>query len=206
MYTNLIWLLVGAAGGGIGGYLIADLIAYKAEYEVYPSEQASPSDEKTEPFDIPVRSQAVSYTDYSRSMATLSTLAKKYIQDDGEKLNDDVSRFSILSYDTWVENDPRFQRATRSYYAEDGVYSDEDENIVANPQDGMGPNAHPHFGEGNDDPDVVYIRDSVGQTDYEVIRIHGSYASMVMGMPVKEAKPKSPKRKRSTKDENEELD
>lgn len=69
-----------------------------------------------------------------------------------------------------------------TYYSEDNSLCDENEELVPDVNAFIGPYALHSFGEDNDDPDIVYIRNNKLGNDYCVTRLHASYSEAVLGI------------------------
>lgn len=69
-----------------------------------------------------------------------------------------------------------------TYYSEDNSLCDENEELVPDVDAFIGPYALHSFGEDNDDPDIVYIRNNKLGNDYCVTRLHASYSEAVLGI------------------------
>lgn len=80
------------------------------------------------------------------------------------------------------------QKVNLTWYVEDSVLADFDDQIYQVPADLIG-DALDRFGEGNDDPEVVYIRNTKIDIDYELVRDPGSYWRSRHGMEPAEAPP-----------------
>ena len=87
------------------------------------------------------------------------------------------------------------------FYEKDDTVADEEEKIVDDPCALIGFEALLSFGQGSEDSDVVYVRNSKLGVDYEVVRLDKSYQEVVLGI-----KPEEPHRKKVKQDdaENEE--
>lgn len=103
----------------------------------------------------------------------------------------------IISMDEYIEDELNHEKLALLYYEEDDTLADEQEQIVANVLEMVGPKALVSFGEGSDDPDTVYIRNEYLGIDFEVIRNGKSYKKEVLGIV---DAPKA-KRRKKTNDE-----
>jgi hypothetical protein len=72
----------------------------------------------------------------------------------------------------------------------DDTLSDENEEIISDVSYVIGYDALSSFGDGSDDPDIVYVRNEKLQTDYEVTRLNKSYSETVLGV-IPEKKPRA---------------
>lgn len=82
----------------------------------------------------------------------------------------------VITIDEW-SNGEGFTDATLEYYEDDDVLIDEDGEIVVDPEELVG-DALCHFGESTDKKDVAIVRNFDTMCDYEILRIHGSFADM----------------------------
>ena len=60
-------------------------------------------------------------------------------------------------------------------YHTDGIVSNDRGKIVQNADELLGDDFASHFGEYEDDPDTVYVRNDQQRVDYEIIRDFGPY-------------------------------
>ena len=95
------------------------------------------------------------------------------------KLTMDNDKPYVITVQEYSESDPTFEQTTITYYDQDDTLVDENEEPIADVTAVIGDQALDKFGEGSDDPDIVYVRNEVLSTDYEVIRIHKSYAEVI---------------------------
>jgi hypothetical protein len=75
-----------------------------------------------------------------------------------------------------------FSQSALTYYAEDGILTDEDESVIDNVDTIVGRANLQKFGHGSDDIDVVFIRNEVLEIEYEVCRLARSYEQDVGGL------------------------
>lgn len=85
---------------------------------------------------------------------------------------------SELEYEHGETNN---QKALLTYYAEDGVLAEFDDDVVNNPEDVIG-DALNRFGEMSESPDYVHVRNMKIDMDYVIARESGSYWRDVHGM------------------------
>jgi hypothetical protein len=169
-------LIIAALVGGLSGYFGSGLIVDKLEKKKEEEEH---------------KGDFIPFIPSKEEKPKLDELASKYKKDPDTL---------IISWD-------QFEAAMNDhqtlYYFEDGVYADENSEQIDHPQTLIGANAHLHFGEESADPDVVYIRNSRLEIDYEIIREKGTYKKEVLGI---EEKPKGkPKEKAVKKTRKEDL-
>ena len=183
------FVLIVSAGlfGGFIGYIIGELIIERLYGEDYILEPISGDEEKLK--EIKDKPKKVDYANYStkKSKTELSKLVEPY---KNEKKGDCF----IITSDEF-SSQPEYDKETIFWYEDDSVFTNSSEELLDNSGDLFIPNPHLHFGEGSEDPDVVFIRNDKMSVDYEIIRIHGSYAEIVLGEPPKQKT--KPKRSRS---------
>jgi hypothetical protein len=194
--------------GGIGGYLLADLIAWKVLEESFEEEMKEREDEEAEELFVGLREhmdgqredKRIDYSKYTKpDLKELAVLAEVYETETAPY---------IISFDDWQdgaliqgqETVEEYDREVISYYATDGVFADEAEDEIVGTNDLFGPNIHLHFGEESQDPDVVYVLNPAEKTLFEIVRIHESYAVQVLG---EEPPKKKPGRPRGSKNKKE---
>lgn len=108
----------------------------------------------------------------------------------------------IITSDEFTNENLHYDKVTITYYSEDDVLADENEEIISDTDYLIGDDSLTSFGEGCDDPDIVYVRNERISTDYEIIRVYKSYSRDVLGIDDSDIKsPKSSPRKRRVIDE-----
>lgn len=92
-----------------------------------------------------------------------------------------------------------YTETSLTYYAGDDVLAGERDNIFED-QDGLvGVGNLDRFGHGSNDPDLVYVRNDDMGVDFEIIRVHKSYAEEVTGISHSDF----PQRRRRARHEDE---
>lgn len=112
----------------------------------------------------------------------------------------------IITLDEFTAS--RFDTRNIIYYEGDNIFADATtDETIPNPNDIFGPNIHLHFGDGSDDPDIVYVRDESISVDYDITKVHGSYSVIILGEEEKvekeEKQPKHTKNKNKNKPKKE---
>lgn len=209
----------GGVAGGILGYLIADYIAYmldeRAFYaEIEEEEIMTELEQKVGGMD----KELYDFEEGDNDKTDYTKKTKKLI-DQKPKLEELVRPYQeekepyVMTAEEWEETMSGYERHTILYYEMDGVYCNDQEEIIDDPKNMFVPNAFLHFGEGSEDPDVVYIANPHRSEMYEILRMKASYQVDVLGeSPPEETPKKGRTRKRSgsqatskTKKEAEEL-
>jgi hypothetical protein len=73
-------------------------------------------------------------------------------------------------------------QVTWTFYAGDGVLVDEHDNKVEDPEATVGRASLHRFGEGADDPNVVFVRNDRLEMEFEICRLPTRYEVEVLGM------------------------
>ena len=87
----------------------------------------------------------------------------------------------VIHKDEFVVNDEEHEQVTLTYFMGDDVLSDERDTVIAEPDVIVGLDNLQRFGDGSEDPNIVYIRNPRLEVDYEVIRSEGTFAQEVHG-------------------------
>jgi hypothetical protein len=139
------------------------------------------------------KKEDVDYTKYTRKNGNRKPLkdaaAEKLGEENVEMENTEgeVVAEIISLEDFHAGRGTKRSQETLTYYEEDDVLVAQDDSIIVDPETILAIDALCHFGEKNDDPDSVYIRNDQTMIDYEVVRLHKSYSEDVQGV-------KSPKK------------
>lgn len=95
----------------------------------------------------------------------------------------------VITYDEFMEDEPRFDKETLTYWEEDNTLMAADESVVPDIAGVLG-GALSYFGIGSNDPSMVYVRVESSQTDFEVVKDPRSYSEIVHGyLEAEEKKP-----------------
>jgi hypothetical protein len=200
MTKKVVAYALGGISGAIVGYFAGELIAYKiaqkeneealqeAIDEVVSGYKPEAEEETGKPETKNGNAPKIDYTKYAvKSNPEKPSLAELASSIDHTQPAKKASIY-IISVDAYSEQ-PNYTKEPITYYESDATYSDSNEMIISDPERVLGANLHLHFGEESEDPDVVYVRNEDTQTDYEVIRIHKSYKTEVLGEPEEPKKP-----------------
>jgi hypothetical protein len=88
----------------------------------------------------------------------------------------------IIHQDEFHLNESGYQQVVYSYYAGDGVFTDEHDTVLENIDNLLGLDNLTRWGHGSDDFNVLYIRNSAIQLEFEVCRTPKSYEEDVQGL------------------------
>ena len=88
----------------------------------------------------------------------------------------------IIHQDEFHQNESGYQQVTYSYYAGDGVLTDERDDILENIDNLVGLENLQRWGHGSDDFNVIHIRNPVLELEFEVCRSPKSYEQEVQGL------------------------
>lgn len=95
---------------------------------------------------------------------------------------DSVNQPRIIDADKFI-TEQYMEKAYVNWYEEDDVF-EEDLNVIEDPNYTFGVTSGRELFKNADerpDPDICYVRNERTTTDFEISRIHGSYAKMVGG-------------------------
>ncbi len=88
----------------------------------------------------------------------------------------------VISREEFDEGYPHFDKITITYYAEDDVLADEQDEIIPDIEAVVGHDSLSRFGDMSDDDCVVYVRNGRLGADYEIILTQESYSESVLGI------------------------
>lgn len=108
--------------------------------------------------------------------------------------NDRMKMPFIISPEDYSNTMLHFDKETLYFYEGDGVFADDQDEIIDDPSSLLG-DAAQYFGYIPEDPDLVYVRNYRFATDYELCRAEGSYQETILG----EYLDKKERRKSATK-------
>ena len=101
------------------------------------------------------------YGDATDTKKEVKSVAKPYVVP--------PKKFGDCDYDT----------ITLTYYDGDEVLADDADEPIFDVDDVVGRDSLNHFGENDDDPDIVYVRNDDMKTDYEICREFARYSDVV---------------------------
>ena len=179
--------LAGGVVGGVIGYLVADYVAYQINERRFTRLATLEGVEEELEQQIGGMDQELYAFEESKNEQTnYAGLTKEMIEDKPklEKLvrpyHDEREPY-IMTAEEWSETVNAYERMTIMYYEMDGVYCDDQENLIDDPMNMFVPNAFLHFGEDSKDEDVVYISNPRRSEMYEILRMKASYQVDVLG-------------------------
>lgn len=122
----------------------------------------------------------------SRPRVYRTTAAEKDKMDDWHFPTELARRSSdapyIIHQDEFAHNETEYPQVSYTYYAEDDVLLDEEENILSDRDALIGAGVLNRFGHGTDDFNILYIRNPVLELEIEICRDTGSYEEQVLGL------------------------
>lgn len=87
----------------------------------------------------------------------------------------------VISEEEYMENETDYTQVTMTYYAGDGVLTDDEDRVIETIDEVIGDNNLIRFGHWSNDPRIVYIRNDVRELESEVILNDGKYSEVVQG-------------------------
>lgn len=94
---------------------------------------------------------------------------------------DDRGEIYVISVQENADHEAGYENVTWTYYAKDGVVTDDAEDPIEDVENFLGEDFQHKFGEESGDENVVYIRNEVVMIDYEIVRDPSSYVEKVLG-------------------------
>lgn len=84
----------------------------------------------------------------------------------------------------YIENGPEYTQVTYTYYQGDGVVADQSDEVITEEdvKNQLGPDSLEHFGEGDWDPNLLYVMNRRLEHMYEINLSTGSYRVEVLGL------------------------
>lgn len=177
-------LLIFAAGSVIGSAVT--FVVMKRKYESYEWEEEYIEEQEEEPQEKeeePVEEKAGKLMNEGfreglksvkrENMVQYNKILKDNEYSSGEEKKEakDVEKPYMITVDDYAELDN--YNTESLYYFEDGVLTDESENIIDDVEDIVGEEALAKFDE--EEVDSVYVRNDARKTDYEILRDMGNY-------------------------------
>lgn len=101
---------------------------------------------------------------------------------------DQEVEIAVISQEAFMQNDSGYTQATLTYYAEDHIVTDEQEDELSDHEKIVGPNIEDKFGEQSSDPLTVHVRNDKLRMEFEIVRHPSAYSREVLGIteaPVK---------------------
>lgn len=92
----------------------------------------------------------------------------------------------VIHHKEYIDEEMGYRQETLTYYVVDDMLADPQEVAIYGWSTMLG-DFIDKFGHGSDDPNVVYIRNETMETEWEILRHHGSYAVEVQGFQAQEA-------------------
>lgn len=94
---------------------------------------------------------------------------------DAQPENPDDESVRIITAHEFIGNDFEHHQPTWQYYQVDDVLVDEGGEIVHDRDEIIGKGTLKCFGQGSDDVDLVYVRNTTLERDYEIARVHEKF-------------------------------
>jgi len=88
----------------------------------------------------------------------------------------------ILHEDEYTQNDSEFSQTQLTYYDGDDVLADEHEMIIENRDDFVGEDNLHRFGHGAGDVNIIFVRNTRLELEFEICRTTASFTEDVLGL------------------------
>lgn len=93
----------------------------------------------------------------------------------------------VITINDFTDDCQNYEKLSLYYYDDDDTLIDDKEEIISGVESLVG-DALTRFGDGSNDPDIVYVRNDVMACDYEIVRYYRSYQVEILGLPSDEVK------------------
>lgn len=87
----------------------------------------------------------------------------------------------VISDEMFMENTPGYSQIELTWFEDEVLMVDEDQEVVEDIQDMVGYENLKQFGHLSEDPAIVYVRNERREQDYEIKRSHQSHTIDVLG-------------------------
>jgi hypothetical protein len=94
---------------------------------------------------------------------------------------DIIEKPYVITFEEFCEGYDNHDKITINYYKADDTLADENEEIIDDVESLIGEESLSRFGDGSEDPNVVYVRNERMAIDYEIIKLESSYSEVVSG-------------------------
>lgn len=161
----------GSVIGFITGALVGSIVTYLLTKKKIQAQADMEIEEVRETFANFKRNQEVVLTEHkipeNRDLSRYSKVVKEPAPKDDPSPSD---KPCLISMEEYVEDD-EYDKETVIFYSEDGVLTDQFDHVLG-VNDIIGEEALKHFGD--EEEDIVYVRNNKFMTDYEVVLEHKS--------------------------------
>jgi hypothetical protein len=200
MYTRihiLVAAVAGAAAGAVAGYFVAQQrLATKyseiAEQEIADARQYFQRVNKSGDYETPAKAVAAlgiaveTVTTSVDPRPAVETLLKGMGYRAAKEVLEEIDARGpdapyIIRQDEFLENDTGYEQLCLTYYVEDDTLAEQDDSIVDDVERMVGKANLDRFGGVSNDDNIVYVRNERMRAEYEVVRHHGSYKTVVLG-------------------------
>lgn len=184
----------GGVIGGIIGYLLSDpVVDLVFGYEYYDEDELETAEEiiQEKGYSDDPRMSMTEAANQLTNLAgektgSITNYSEKFKRGKLDLTDEKEELIVIIPQEEYEQSTLGYKRFSLTYYETDDVLVNQYEIVVESPDDIIGDDACVSFGEGTDDPDVVYVQNDDLGAMYEVIRIHDAYYSAVLGLTAEE--------------------
>lgn len=184
--TNFVIFALGVAVGSAAAWYFA-----KTKYEAIMQEEADSfrkAISRMEPDSEPEKEDAEEPVSEERSVMDYARALQKegyrdYADISAETPKQTFKEPYVIPPDEFGENEDDGFEVNSLYYYRDKILADDDNNIVDNVKELVGPDFESHFGEYSDD--CVYVRNERLKCDFEILLEQRTYAEFLETHPYK---------------------
>lgn len=95
----------------------------------------------------------------------------------------------VITNEEYFANEKEYEQVSVTYYEGDDVLVDAQEMPIDETDKTVGDYNLQRFGHGSKDPNIVYVRNEVLETEFEIAKSTGSYADEVLGFQHSQPRP-----------------
>lgn len=171
-------IMIFAAGAAIGSVATWKLVKTKYEQiaqeeidsvkEAFSNREALYGDTEGEPEDD--TDEEIDHDEYREIVEN-----EGYTTENEEEVETDMKKPYVISPEEFGECD--YEMITLHYYT-DGVVTNEQHKIVENVDELVGEDFDMHFGDYEEDPDSVYVRNDEMEIDFEILKDYRDYSEI----------------------------
>lgn len=129
----------------------------------------------------PVASTPIDQSIWDEPQPSHEELQQQLWEEEQVAMRDSMTPYWITVKD-FAEGSKGFDQMTLTYYEGDNTLCNEKEEMIDDIDGVIGEINLNYFGRGCKEEHLVYVRNEVISTDFEIIRVEGYYASMVLGL------------------------
>lgn len=174
IFSKLVTFVIGA---GIGSFVTYKVMEKKHKEEIESVKEAfsnrKETTEEIEDDDIADDDEDENNIEELKSIINQNEYVKESNTKVTEEDEEEMYEPYVITPEEYGERD--YAMVTLWYHT-DGVVVNDHREVVENVEELVGKDFSNHFGENEDDPDTVYVRNDEDEIDYEILKEYGPYS------------------------------